>query len=83
MMVTFYATGHSTLGQPTANYVYRLMQTMLTQPKVLGMSVYTMKAPDGPCGDPPLFNGTFQHQLGCIVRHVYGAAGPQAARGEL
>ena len=43
VLVGYYATQHSTLGQPTPRYVSRLLQTIATQPNVGGVVTYTLK----------------------------------------
>lgn len=43
VVVGYYATQHSTLGQPTPRYVSRLLQTIATQPNVGGVVTYTLK----------------------------------------
>ena len=75
----YYATGHSSSGQPTARYVSRLLQTLAAQDRVSGVMTYCAKAALEVCASPPLFdNGELQHQLGCIVRRAYRAiAGAQ------
>ena len=81
----YYATGHSSSGQPTARYVSRLLQTLAAQDRVGGVMTYCAKAALRTCESPPLFDaGTgvadrLQHQLGCIVRRAYRAiAGAEA-----
>lgn len=75
----YYATGHSSSGQPTARYVSRLLQTLAAQDRVSGVMTYCAKAALHACDAPPLFDeGTgagdrLQHQLGCIVRRAYRA----------
>ena len=73
----YYATGHSSSGQPTARYVSRLLQTLAVQDRVGGVMTYCAKAALAPCEAPPLFgnntNATLQHSLGCIVQRAYGA----------
>ena len=73
----YYATGHSSSGQPTARYVSRLLQTLAVQDRVAGVMTYCAKAALQPCHGPPLYgnntNITLQHSLGCIVKRVYGA----------
>ena len=77
IIVGYYATGHSSSGQPSPRYVSRLLQTAATQPGVDGIMTYTMKAALDPCRSPPLYGAddsppagglTLDHQLGCIVR---------------
>ena len=50
LVVGFYATGHSSLGSPTARYVRELMPMILSQPGVAGSMVFTMLAPCGGAG---------------------------------
>jgi hypothetical protein len=73
----YYATGHSSSGQPTARYVSRLLQTLAVQDRVAGVMTYCAKAALQPCTHAPLYgdntNATLQHSLGCIVRRAYGA----------
>jgi hypothetical protein len=70
----YYATGHSSYGQPTSRYVSRLLQTLAAQDRVAGVMTYCAKAALQVCGSPPLFEeGGLQHQLGCIVRRAYSA----------
>ena len=85
----YYATGHSSSGQPTARYVSRLLQTLAAQDRVGGVMTYCAKAAPRTCESPPLFDaGTgvadrLQHQLGCIVRRAYRAiAGAEAEDSE-
>jgi hypothetical protein len=81
VLAGYYATMHSSLGQPSARYVSRLLQTLALQPGVLGVMTYTAKSALQPCVGAPLFgddgNGTddaqLQYQLGCIVRDTYAA----------
>lgn len=71
----YYATGHSSSGQPTARYVSRLLQTLAVQDRVGGVMTYCAKAALQPCEGAPLFgdntNATLQHSLGCIVQRAY------------
>ena len=83
----YYATGHSSSGQPSPRYVSRLLQIAAVQPGVDGIMTYTMKAALEPCTEAPLYghaaisdstpgaDGSLEldHQLGCIVRRNYGA----------
>ena len=73
----YYATGHSSSGQPTARYVSRLLQTLAAQDRVSGVMTYCAKAALHACDEPPLFDegkgDRLQHQLGCIVRRAYRA----------
>jgi hypothetical protein len=87
IIVGYYATGHSSSGQPSPRYVSRLLQIAAVQPAVDGVMTYTMKAALGPCRGAPLYGRTdvaddtpgsegsleLDHQLGCIVRRNYGA----------
>ena len=50
LVVGFYATGHSSLGSPTARYVREIMPMILSQPGVQGSMVFTMLAPCGGAG---------------------------------
>ena len=53
LLVGFYATGHSHLGTPTAEYVRVLPQLALgAHPAVAGVMSFTMLAPCGPRIDP-------------------------------
>eukprot|EP00039_Didymoeca_costata_P000726 m.47008 g.47008 ORF g.47008 m.47008 type:complete len:744 (-) comp10436_c0_seq2:87-2318(-) len=77
-IVGYYATGHSSGGQPTARYVSRLLQAISTTPMVDGIMTYTLKSAVDGCSmaPPPLFgrnndNSTLQRQLGCIVAENY------------
>jgi hypothetical protein len=80
MVVGYYATMHSSLGQPTARYVSRLLQTIALRDGVLGIMTYTLKSALAPCVGGPLFGGELQHSLGCVVGHAYAAiAGTSAA----
>ena len=83
MIVGYYATGHSSGGQPTPRYVSRLLQTISAEPHVAGVMTYTLKSAEAPCPDPPLFEGSakaaaepLQHQLGCIVSRHYASLAP-------
>ena len=83
MIVGYYATGHSSGGQPTPRYVSRLLQTISAQPHVAGVMTYTLKSAEAPCPDPPLFESSakaaaepLQHQLGCIVSRHYASLAP-------
>ena len=83
MIVGYYATGHSSGGQPTPRYVSRLLQTISAQPHVAGVMTYTLKSAEAPCPDPPLFESSakaaaepLQHQLGCIVSNHYASLAP-------
>ena len=72
LVASFYATGHSSLGTPSARYVSELMRLFQVQPGVEGIMVYTMQAPDGPCeakGPGPLWSG----DKGCIVADVFSS----------
>ena len=70
----YYATGHSSGGQPTPRYVSRMLQTLAAQDRVGGVMTYCAKAALRPCASPPLYeDGDLQHQLGCIVRRAYSA----------
>ena len=51
----YYATGHSSSGQPTARYVSRLLQTLAVQDRVAGVMTYCAKAALRPCEGAPLF----------------------------
>jgi hypothetical protein len=78
MLITgYYATMHSSLGQPTARYVSRLLQSLAMQDGVAGVMTYTLKSALEPCVGGPLFDngggGDLQHSLGCIVAAAYGA----------
>ena len=85
ILVGYYATGHSSGGQPTPRYVSRLLQTIAVQPGVDGIMTYTAKAALEKCVSAPLFEkdhpqkqDALQHSLGCIVQRAYGSMGPGA-----
>ena len=72
LQVGFYATVHSTLGAPTANYTAQLMPILLGLDGVSGVVVYCMQVPEGPCdgGQAPLYGG----DKGCVVKDAFGKA---------
>jgi hypothetical protein len=72
MIFCFYATGHSSLGQPTAAYVAALLDMANHLPAVDGVMVYTIKATPAANVEckglsPPLYGG----EMGCIVRAAF------------
>ena len=73
LVTGYYATMHSSLGQPSARYVSRLLQTLALQDGVAGVMTYTLKSAMEPCVGGPLFGDELQHSLGCIVANAYGA----------
>lgn len=66
LQVGFYATGHSLLGTPTSLYVARMMEAVLSQDTVDGLTFYTAHFPQSNCSD------IFADE-GCIVQQVFGA----------
>ena len=51
LVAALYATGHSSLGTPSARYVSEVMRLFQEQPMVEGTMVYTLQAPgDGSGG---------------------------------
>lgn len=73
LQVGFYATGHSSLGTPTARYVRMVMQDILQQREVAGITFYRMFVP--PAGGCEGVND----DKGCVVAEVFGSLA--AARG--
>lgn len=69
LQVGFYATGHSSLGTPTPRYVLQLMNTILAQSSVAGITFYRMHVP-GPEGCDDIMASE-----GCIAADVFGRAG--------
>jgi len=51
--VGFYATGHSHLGSPSAAYVEEILPLLWSSPRVVGVDVFTLAAPCGPCAAEP------------------------------
>ena len=47
LSIRFYASGHGSLGSPTARYVKEIIPTILDQPGVTGAMVFTMVHPCG------------------------------------
>lgn len=70
LIVGFYATGHSSLGSPSVEYVKEIIPTILDQPGVGGIMYYTML---NPCG---FRNGTWPMGYVCT-----GCAGADGAGG--
>lgn len=78
-----YATGHSSLGTPTAAYVRALPQVGLSHPDVIGALSWTMLAPCGPRAAPGSCegNGGYDTWLidlcakGCALQDAYAELG--------
>jgi hypothetical protein len=75
VQVGFYATGHSSLGTPTARYVRMTMEAVLAQGVVAGLTFYRMHTPPaggcvGEVGDA---------DKGCIVADVFAGLNDRAA----
>lgn len=66
LLVGFYATAHSHLGNPTARYVYDLMPIILDQPSVIGIVVFRFLAPkeNADCND-------LLSDKGCVVQKIF------------
>lgn len=72
MLFGFYATGHSSLGEPSPRYVKELLPIAWGLPRVQGTSIWTMHVPkNGSClaSEDNLWNG----DKGCIIREFYGS----------
>ena len=70
LRVGFYLTGAGAMGDTTPLYVREVMTTILVQPQVSGIFVYTTYFPlKLPCEGPPLYGG----DRGCIVKEVFSA----------
>eukprot|EP00035_Acanthoeca_spectabilis_P009269 m.165146 g.165146 ORF g.165146 m.165146 type:complete len:754 (+) comp14667_c0_seq1:188-2449(+) len=67
IQVGFYATGHSSLGEPTPRYVRMVMNAILTQGNVAGITFYRMHVPP-PTGCGGVVSDT---DKGCIVAEIY------------
>ena len=63
--------GHSYFGQPSPRYIARLLPTVMSQPAVAGVSVYTLKGPATQCGE---LDGIHGGDMACIIRDAYTAA---------
>ena len=81
--VGFYATGHSSLGSPTAAYVRQLPQLALLHPLVVGVMSFTMLAPCGSRSRPSACEGdgekTWMLQLcakGCAIADAFAELTP-------
>lgn len=71
-----YASRHSYYGQPTPEYVRSLIPIMAAQPRVTGVSVYTLKGPPEPAREPSFGckgqPGSLRDgEMGCIVMDVF------------
>jgi hypothetical protein len=70
----FYATGHSSLGEPSPRYVQELLQILWAQPRVMGTQIWTMHVPrNGSAGCAAGEDGLFGGDKGCIIRDFYGS----------
>ena len=74
MHVGFYATGHSSLGDPTARYVYEIMPAILTQPSVAGVNVYCAWAPANTSDCSALSAVGAHGDKGCAVKLAFDEA---------
>jgi hypothetical protein len=86
MLIGFYATGHSSLGEPSPRYVQQLLQIAWGLPRVVGTSIWTMHVPgsNGSTAHPivhpnmecaPGPDRLFGGDKGCIIQDFYASVG--------
>jgi hypothetical protein len=77
LQVGFYATGHSSLGSPTARYVRMVMNGILAQGNVAGITFYRMHVPPANgCVGPAV-----QTNMGCVVAEVFSGLNDRSKNG--
>jgi hypothetical protein len=79
IIASYYATGHSAGGQPSARYMSRVLQTLAAQDRVAGVMTYCAKAALQPCAGAPLFGHQAapagQEGLGLVADRREGEGG--------
>ena len=73
MLFGFYATGHSSLGEPSPRYVKELLAIAWGLPRVQGTSIWTMHVPKNESDCAPGIDHLFGGDKGCIIRDFYGS----------
>ena len=89
VLVGFYATGHSSLGSPSLQYVEEVIPAILGGERVAGIVVFTMLAPCGPSERAPGAcqgaggKATWLLDLcakGCAITRAFGQAAAHGAQ---
>ena len=73
MLFGFYATGHSSLGEPSPRYVKELLTIAWGLPRIQGTSIWTMHVPKNESECLPGADHLFSGDKGCIIREFYGS----------
>jgi hypothetical protein len=73
MLFGFYATGHSSLGEPSPRYVKELLAIAWGLPRIQGTSIWTMHVPKNESDCSPGVDNLFGGDKGCIIRDFYGS----------